>query len=83
MVSDRSVDRIKRISKYNIAKTFESNDGHVSAIEAKLDEGLTPDLFIDGLDRVTPDRVMEVANKYLPDREKGKYVLYIRDPLQQ
>ena len=81
--SDRSVDRIKRMAKYNIAKTFESNDGHISAIEAKLDEGLTPDLFIDGFDRVTSERVMEVANKYLPDRENGKYVLYVRDPLQK
>jgi hypothetical protein len=26
---------------------------------------------------------MEVANKYLPDRENGKYVLYVRDPLQK
>ncbi len=81
--NDRSVDRIKRKVKYKIAKNFESNDGHVSAIEAKLDEGLTTDLFIEGFNRVTPDRVIEVANKYLPDRERGKYILYIRDPLKQ
>ena len=81
--SDTSVDRIKRMAKYNLAKTFESNEGHILAIEAKLDEGLTPELFIEGFDRVTPERVMEVANKYLPDRQSGKYILYVRDPLQK
>ena len=50
---------------------------------AKLDNGLTPESFIEGYDKVTSERVMEVANKYLPDRENGNYVLYIRDPLKR
>ncbi len=82
-VSDKSVDRIKRMAKYNLAKTFESNEGHIGAIELKLDEGLTPESFSEGYDRVTADSVIGVANKYLPDREKGNYVLYIRDPLKR
>ena len=79
-VSDNSVERIKKRAKYNLAKTFESNNRRVDAFEAKLDYGETPESFLDGYNRVTPDKVMEVANKYLPDRETGKYVLYIRDP---
>ena len=79
----KKVDRIKKIAKYVLAKTFESNEGYISEIEAKLDKGLTLGSFIDGFDRVTPERVMEVSEKYLPDRENGKYVLYTRDPLQQ
>ncbi len=81
--SDRSVERMKRMAKYAIAETFETNDGHVSAIESKLDEGLTPELVIEGFDRVSPEMVMEAANRYLPNRENGDYVLYIRDPLKR
>ncbi|MBU0760184.1 MAG: insulinase family protein [Nanoarchaeota archaeon] len=82
-VSDGSVERIKKSAKYNLAKAFESNEGHISAIEMKLDEGLTPESFIEGYNAVTPERVMEVANKYLPNRSDGKYLLYIRNPLQE
>ncbi|MEK7526446.1 MAG: pitrilysin family protein [Patescibacteria group bacterium] len=82
-VNDKAVGRIRRMAKYKLAKAFESNEGHISAIEGKLDEGITPESFIKGYDRVTPEKVIEVANKYLPDREKGKYILYIRDPLKQ
>lgn len=82
-VSDESVERVKRAVKYRLASTFESNEGHIGAIETKLDEGLTPESLIADYDRVTPARVIEVANKYLPDREKGSYVLYIRDPLKK
>ena len=69
------------MAKYGLAKQFESNEGHVSAIEGKLDSGLTPELITKGYNEVTPKRIMEVANKYLPDREDGKYLLYIRNPL--
>ncbi len=79
----KDIDRIKKMSKYNLIKSFESNEGHISIIELKLDEELTPESYIDGFDKVTSEKIMEVANKYLPDRENGKYVLYIRDPLKQ
>lgn len=81
-VPDKTVNRIKRSAKYNLAKAFESNEGHISAIEGKLDEGFTPEIFIEGYNRVTPERILDVANKYLPDQKKGDYVLYIGDPLK-
>jgi predicted Zn-dependent peptidase len=80
-VTDEVLDRVKRKTKYHIARILESNEGHISVIEERLDKGLTPELFLENLNRVTPERVLEVANKYLPD-EKGDYVLYIADPLK-
>ncbi len=71
-------------SKYSIAKVFESNAGHISAIQSKLDYGFTPELYFREIDAVTPEQIREVANKYLPSsREEGKYVLLLRDPLKQ
>jgi len=80
-VDDKHIERIKRLAKYGLAKTFDSNEGHISAIEAKLDDNLTPEAYIQEYNSVTADKVLEVANKYLPDRETGKYVLFIRNPL--
>lgn len=82
-VDERKVERIRRTAKYNLAKAFESNEGHISAIDLKLDEGLTPESFIEGYNGVTPDRILEVANRYLPNKEQGNYILYIRDPLRK
>jgi predicted Zn-dependent peptidase len=80
MPSETSLKRIKKVVKYTVAKAFDSNEGHIDAIEARLDKGINMDLIIEGFGRVTPERVMEVSRKYLPDKETGKYVLYIRDP---
>jgi zinc protease len=81
-VSDKTVDRIKRCAKYSLAKIFDSNGGYISSIETKLDEGLTPESCMEGYNEVTPEKILEVANKYLPDQKKGNYVLYIGDPLK-
>lgn len=82
-IDRKTLERIKRMAKYNLAKAYESNEGHVSAINIKLDEGLTPEYLIKKCNEVTPERVQEVANKYLPNEMDGKYVLYIRDPLKK
>ena len=81
-VDQKTIERVKRMTKYHVAKVFENNEGHVGAIEMSLDEGMTPDRVLKELDKVTPERVLEVADKYLPNREDGKYVLYIRNPLK-
>ncbi len=80
-VDEKAISHLRRLAQYKIAETLESNGGHVSAIEAKLDDGLTPEQFIEGYNRVTPDRVLDVANKYLPDKDHGTYVMVVRDPL--
>ena len=81
--TERLIERIKKVMRCSYAKAFETNEGHVSVIELGLDEGLTIDCVLEKFNEVTPDRVMEVSNRYLPDRETGKYILYIRDPLKE
>ena len=80
-VSVRELDRIRKSGRYAIAKHFETNQGHVSAIERKNDVGITPEIGMDNWNKVTPEKLQEVAQCYLPKRD-GKYVLMIRDPLK-
>jgi|SRR3989344_5725560 len=82
-VNNKLLEKMKRSVQYNIAKTFETNDGHIYAIQLNLDRGVTSESVMKDYDKVTPERVMEVANKYLPDRETGKYVLHILNPLKE
>ena len=81
-ISNEEMNRLKRIMKYTQAKDIESNEGHLNAIEDKLDGGVTPEMSMKRWDDVSPDSIMEVANKYLPKKD-GDYVLYIRDPLKK
>jgi zinc protease len=81
-VNPEEIERIKRAMKYGTAKQFESNEGHLGEIERRLDYGFTTQRFLENLDGVTPERVVEVANRYLPTRN-GNYVLLIRDPLKK
>ena len=84
LVPQDSLDRLKRNSRYHIAKTYEFNAGHVASIELLLDKGLTPEYILKKIEEVTPEKIREVAIKYLPqDRENGKYVLSLRDPLKK
>lgn len=80
-VDEDELERVKEAAIFEIVSTFEENAGHVSAIEKKIDEGLTPERFIEGYNRVTPSAIVDVANKYLPSRDQENYVLAIRDPL--
>ncbi len=82
-VDDNVVERVKRSVKYHFASALESNDGHTSAIERRLDDNLNPEDSIHGYNQVTPDRVLEVANRYLPDKDEGKYILFIKNPLMK
>lgn len=76
------INRIKLQIRYTLAALSETNSGHLDAIEAKLEYGITPEIFNEGFNAVTPEMVMEAANKYLPkDRETGLYVLGVRSPL--
>jgi zinc protease len=84
LVSQDSLERLKRNSRYNIAKTFETNAGHVNAIELRMDKGLTPEYHLERMEAVTPEKIREAAVKYLPqNRTDGKYVLSLRDSLKK
>jgi len=84
LVSDRDLEKIKRSAIYEIAKMMETNHGLVGLIQNKVDDDLTPESYMVSLDAVTPQQIMDAANKYFPkSREEGKYVLLIRDPLKE
>ncbi|MBU0470880.1 MAG: insulinase family protein [Nanoarchaeota archaeon] len=84
LVSQESLERLKRNSRYHIAKTFETNKGHVNAIELKIDKGLTFEDHLERMEAVIPEKIREVAIKYLPqNRTDGKYVLILRDSLKK
>ncbi|MBI2507804.1 insulinase family protein [Candidatus Woesearchaeota archaeon] len=82
-IDNKIIDRVKKTTKFGLAKASESNEAYVLSIEYKLDYGLTQDDIFDRYNSVTPERIKEVAKKYFPDRENGEYVLYIRDPLKK
>lgn len=82
-VSQEELDRIVRNGRYALGKSLETNEGHVSAIARKIDTGITPEFAMGEWERVTPEKLLEVAQKYLPaNRNDGKYVLLVRDPLK-
>ncbi|MEK6809624.1 MAG: pitrilysin family protein [Nanoarchaeota archaeon] len=70
-----------RNGKYSMAKNFESNSGHINAIQFQLDHGCTYEMFFTEVDKVTPEQVREAAQKYLPASD-GNYVLLLKDPLK-
>lgn len=80
-VEEKDLQRIKRDAKYRITQRLDSNQGYLALIESALDKDPSSETVLEGYEAVTPSMVLEVANKYLPDRSDGKYLLYIQDPL--
>lgn len=83
LVSQDTLERLKKKSRYKLAKTFETNPGHVYAIESKIDKGLTPEHNLKRLGKVTPEDIRQAAVKYLPKNREADYVLMLRDPLKK
>jgi len=83
-ISEIEAELGKRKVRFRIARGFDSNSGHLEAVEEKLDNNRTVEEIMEEYNRLTPEIVQDIAFKYLPeDREKGKYVLGIRDPLKK
>ncbi|MBP7708682.1 insulinase family protein [Candidatus Pacearchaeota archaeon] len=80
-IPEEVVTRGRKLLKYNLAKFSESNGGHLATLRSGLDGKPTPRQEMEGFSIVTPERVLEVANKYYPDIQTGNYLLVIRDPL--
>ncbi|MEK6885281.1 MAG: pitrilysin family protein, partial [Nanoarchaeota archaeon] len=77
------LEREKKRAQYGLAKIFETNQGHLNAIRAKLEHGITPERFLAGIQSVTSCSLQEAAIKYLPEsKDSDNYVLAIRDPLK-
>ncbi len=84
LVPQDSLERLKRISRYNVAKAFETNAGHARVIGLKIDKGITPEYILEKMEEVTPEKIRDAAVRYFPqNRADGKYVLMLRDPLKK
>lgn len=81
-VPNELINKIRKDTQFSIAIISESNEGYSSAIEIKLDEGSVPEDWIKEWNDITPERIQEVANKYLPNKG-GNYILYIGNPLKK
>jgi predicted Zn-dependent peptidase len=80
-IEEEELARIKKLAQFCHASHSETNAGHVAAIADMLDDGRTPDEILARYEGVTVEQVRDVANRYLPDRETGKYLLYILNPV--
>lgn len=84
LVPTEELDALKKQNKYDFAKHFESNQGHLSSIQLNINYGITPEHTLKKLNEVTPEAIREAARKYFPtDRATGNYVLSLRDPLKK
>lgn len=84
LVSEEHLNSLKRDAHYRIAKHFEQNNGRLTMIEYLLDGTFSPEQYLDGISKVTPEMIRDVARKYFPSsRVDGNYVLSIRDPLKK
>ena len=76
MVPQESLEKWKKKSKYRLAKKYETNNGHVDAIETKIYRKLTPEQIFENINAVTAEDIRTAAIKYLPEsRDVGNYVL--------
>lgn len=83
LVCPLEMELLKKRLFYSFAKKFETNEGHIRAIETKIDKNLTVEEYLANMISVTPEQIRNAANQYLPqDRENGKYGLLLRDPLK-
>lgn len=81
-VTEEELNNIKRKLVFGHAKSFGTNEGNLDYIVDYKKYGKTPSQMIEGYNAVTPEQIREAAQKFLPEsRERGKYVMMVRDPL--
>lgn len=82
-VSDEFLSLEKKSLTYAVARTFETNKGHVNAMRLSADEGLTIPELVEKYNGVTQEDIMRVAEEHFKSPDKGKYLLSIADPLKK
>ncbi len=83
-VTKKETEKIKNAAKYGIASSSGTNMGAIQEVERILDLGRNFEDIMKAYDKITPEDVKKMAEKYFPeDRDNGKYVLWIRDPLKK
>ncbi|MBS3079785.1 insulinase family protein [Candidatus Pacearchaeota archaeon] len=81
-ISQEEFNILNKNFRFNAAQFLESNHGHVTALENKLKDGLTPEDYLGAYSKLTTEEIKRVALAYLPDQD-GIYALAISDPLKK
>jgi len=74
---------VKRNLRNRIFRKTNSLEGYMYLIEAEMDSENTIKEHLERLEEVDTRKLLEAANKYLPDRDKGKYLLLIEEELKK
>jgi len=83
-IDPEALNNMNRKNDYFIAKFQESNAGQCTLLEHELDTGMTPEMLRQRAKSVTPEMIQAAARRYFPtDRESGKYVMLLRNPLKE
>jgi len=81
---EEELRKLKKNMHYRLNNIYDTNYGHIRLIRNKLDNGITPEIIYREYNNLTPEKIQELAQKYLPsDRTDDKYALLIRDPLKK
>ncbi len=81
-IPKRDLDRVIRSTQHEVTQVLESTQGMLNMLSAYHDIGLYPEMILQRMRAATPEQLQGLAQHYLPDRENGKYVQLIRNPLQ-
>jgi zinc protease len=76
------LNRIKKKLLFEVSREMETNNGQMREIQMYFDMNETLESYLDKINAVTSKDVLEVANKYLPEKN-GNYVLLIKDSLKK
>ena len=78
------IENVKKNIRFSTQESLDTKEGSLRMINRELETGLSSEELCHRYDRVTPESITRVARKYFPkDRESGRYVLMIRDPLKE
>ncbi|MBI4452699.1 insulinase family protein [Candidatus Woesearchaeota archaeon] len=81
-ISRTELDTLTDDLYYRTLRKLEHSSGSAHLIEGVFETGITPDEWFRRISAVTPEQIREVAERHLPnDRETGKYVLLVRNPI--
>jgi predicted Zn-dependent peptidase len=81
-ISQEELTRMRRKVAYEFASVLSNPAACIRAIEKKLDYDWTIESYLERINSITPEQVINAINKYAPSKD-GKYVLLIRNPLKK
>lgn len=82
IVNEDELRLLKKKQKYFVVSDFENNKGIAEELNTQLNFDISFIDYEEQVNALTAEDIQLAAQRYLPsDRENGKYVLLLRDPL--